>query len=225
MLRFGQIGRYYYKTCVMKKFIFLFFLAAAAKSTAQNVKGWYLEGRVTGGHSWYSQQDNNLFHPYLQTAANFVYQSKKIISFGTGVGFSSEGYSDQILAAESKTITRANYVRVPLFARLMFSPESRTRPYADAGLSLGFFTGGQTKNYFRGKFSSEQKTSPINKNDMGLFTHAGISSQLSAGVTLNGSVSYYHGFVQQKALTGLNVNPPISNRNIGVGLGLQYRLN
>ncbi|MFV0606644.1 MAG: outer membrane beta-barrel protein [Niabella sp.] len=191
---------------------------------AQIQKGWYAEDFVTVGNSWYTHYDNS-FHFHLQTGANLIYQFNKTIGLGSGLAFSTEGNTHKYasITSNTKVVQRNNYVRVPVFARVVLNSEGKTIPYFDGGFSMGFLVSGKQKFYADDELKSNEKNTPINKNDVGLLANLGVAHQLHPKLFLKGYATYYRGFVQQEALDGGN-GPTITNSHAGIGIGLCYRL-
>lgn len=205
----------------MKKMMLAILILGVFKSDAQT-KGWILEDKIVAGHSWLSQTNGNKPHLFMQTGVN-VARYHRNFGFGMGIVYSAEGNTEKSFSVDSKDITRFHYVRVPIFIRLI-SNDALVRPFADAGLSFGFFAGGRSRNWYNGKFTRTSNVYPVNETDIGFLANAGIISKLNKRLNFSYFATYYRGFAQIYALYGGDNDPVIANRNIGLGMGIQYEL-
>lgn len=203
----------------MKK-LFLITLICIAINAFSQTKTWVLEQQIVGGRNWFSQSSLMESHFMFQAGADIVRQYRNL-GVGVGIGYSAESETEKY--PNNKIVTRMHYIRIPVFLRVT-SNETRVRPFADVGLSFGVFMAGTRKTKSPGKPTRTDNAYPVNDPDMGFLGNAGIINKINDRMNFLTFITYYYGIAQQKLVTCSSNTPPIAYRNIGVGLGLKYKL-
>lgn len=203
----------------MKKLLLVSLICIAFNAFSQT-KTWVLEQQIVAGHSWLSHESQNKPHLMFQAGTNIVRQYRNL-GIGTGISYNAEGNTRDYPIF--KDITRMHYIRIPVFLRVIAN-ERRIRPFADAGLSFGIFMAGTSKAKSSGKPTITDNAQPVNDPDIGLLGNVGFINKINDRMNFRTYISYFHGLSQQKLLIGSSNTPPIAYRNIGLGLGLNYKL-
>ena len=206
---------------MMKKWMIIIVVSMSAASlTAQHIT----LGPTAGfGHGWISNDDNgttekNRFHPSYNVGAKLVYSIMSHWGVSADVKFSSEG-GTMGTDNNNKTISRINYIRVPLQGIYFFGAYGdKVRPKISVGPSFGFVAGGKVKDYENNKVTSNVAIKDyLNKVDVGLNAAVGANIRLCKSTWLNTDITYYHGFTDITKAAG---NAKL--RGIGINVGVLF---
>lgn len=172
------------------------------------------------GHSWIntSNPSVNRFHPYYNIGGKMVYSFVTNWGVSGDIKFSSEGRTAGV-SSDNKTVTRANYIRIPLQGIYFFGKYGdRVRPKISIGPSFGFLVGGKSRSIVNGNETAVSRTKSYTKGfDFGFTIAGGGNVRIAPATWLNLDLAYYHG------LTDIFENSFVArNRNLGIDIGVTF---
>ncbi len=211
----------------MKKILLVSISIITVSLAANAQKGWAIGDRAMIGHSWTvgnsPDKAKYKFHPSFQLGRQAVYNFSDNTGIGFGTYFSSEGVSFDLDNTDAVTRSRANYIRIPVFASFTFGDAyKKMRPRLTVGPSVGFLVGGKSLVENDDRFIGIRTTKSMDtKIDAGINTSLGLSYKIAEGVMLNHDINYYHGLVEQKPNTGAVPGAAsFTQRSLGISMGM-----
>ncbi|AEA44588.1 porin family protein [Fluviicola taffensis] len=216
----------------MNRFIFaitFFTLTATTSLKAQNsLVDFGIEGGPNLSLLTGTTVFNTKFDPKIFASAGFIFQynTKKFLSFKTGVSYQQKGYQQSITlvdpfgnnAETGKHSSRFDYLTLPILVKATFG--KKINFFVNAGPYVGYLLN-VTSRYKSPSYSGEQKaTNSFNRWDFG------ISAGLGIGVPIN---DYWVISLEARNYTGLTNISPFANSNLKTNttdlrLGVVYRM-